>query len=120
MRDAPSILIVEDDEDALDILMTVAGGAGYRVTGARTFEEGQRALSASPDLLVTDIRLGAYNGLQLILRGRAVNPHLRAIVVTGYVDRVVQREAEALHAVHLAKPVDPDRLLDEIAHAMEV
>jgi two-component system, response regulator YesN len=118
MTGAPSILIVEDDRASLDGLMAVVAGAGYRVTGAQSFEEGRRALAASPDLLVTDIWLGAYNGLQLIIRGRALNPRLRAIVVTGHPDVVVRREAEQLNAIHLEKPVDPARLLDEVAQAM--
>ncbi len=36
-----------------------------------------------PDLLITDVRLGVYNGLQLLMRGRMVNPQLQAIVITG-------------------------------------
>jgi two-component system, response regulator RegA len=112
------ILIVEDDRASLDGLIALVRAAGYAVTGVPSFEEGRRALADGADVLVTDVRLGAYNGLQLIIRGRALNPDLRAIVVTGYPDVVVQREAERLDAVHLEKPVDPARLLREIAHAI--
>jgi CheY-like chemotaxis protein len=115
----PGILVVEDDRDLLRMWVGVLGGAGYRVTGAASFEEGRRALRTStPDVLVTDIRLGAYNGLQLIIRARADNPRLRAIVLTGFPDPVVRREAERLHAVHLEKPVDPERLLDLVAESL--
>jgi DNA-binding NtrC family response regulator len=112
------ILIVEDDRASLEGLIALVGSAGYAVTGVGSFEEGRRALAAGTDVLVTDVRLGAYNGLQLIMRGRALNPALRAIVVTGYPDIVVQREAERLDAVHMEKPVDPTRLLREIADAI--
>jgi DNA-binding NtrC family response regulator len=115
---AASILIVEDDRAALEGLMTLVSAAGYRVTGVGTFEEGRRALADGPDVLVTDIRLGAYNGLQLIIRGRAMNPRLGAIVVTGHPDAVVQREAERLDAIHMDKPVDPARLLRELERAL--
>ena len=54
-----------------------------------------------PDLLITDVRLGVYNGLQLLMRGRMVNPRLQAIVITGYADQIVRREAVYLHAEHL-------------------
>jgi len=118
MTHAPSVLIVEDDPESLDGLLEVVAGAGYRVIGAQSFEEGRRALADSPDVLVTDVRLGAYNGLQLIIRGRRVNPRLRAIVITGHPDVVVRREAEKLDAIQLEKPIDPARLLDEIAQAM--
>jgi DNA-binding NtrC family response regulator len=119
MSAAGSVLVVEDDPDLLAVMMTVMESAGYDVTGADSFETAQVALRRPPDVLVTDIRLGAYNGLQLIMRGRAINPHLRAIVVTGYRDSVVKREAEALDAIHLEKPVDPARLLEEVAHAID-
>lgn len=93
--------------------------AGYRVTGIRTFAEGKRAMTDSmPDVLLTDIRLGAYNGLQLVIRARAANPRLRAIVVTGFPDPVVRREAESLDALHLEKPVDLDSLRALVAAAL--
>jgi len=115
---AASILIVEDDRAALAGLVQLMGGAGYRVTGVATFEEARRALADHPDVLLTDIRLGPYNGLQLIIRGRAINPRLAAVVVTGHPDIVVQREAEHLDAIHLEKPVDPERLVREVARAL--
>ena len=118
MGDAPNILVVEDDPDSLTVMTAILQLAGYRVTAAASFEEAQAALTSELDLLVTDIRLGAYNGLQLIIRGRALNPDLRAIAVTGFTDPVVRRETETLDAIHLEKPFDPDRLHDEVAHAM--
>jgi len=118
MSNAATILIVEDDDDALTIMESILELAGYRVITARSFEAAQPALLAGPDLLITDIRLGAYNGLQLIMRGRAANPRLRAIVVTAYVDATLRRDAEALDAVHMEKPLDLGRLLDEVAQAL--
>jgi len=71
-----------------------------------------------PDLLITDVRLGVYNGLQLLMRGRMVNPRLQAIVITGYADQIVRREAVYLQAEHLEKPVDADRLLQVVSSAL--
>lgn len=110
-----SILVVEDNRDSLDWLVELLGDAGYRVTGAESFEEGRRALGSVPDLLITDVRLGAYNGLQLIFRGRALNPHLPVIVMTGYSDPALRAETERLDAVHLEKPVDSTMLLGVVA-----
>jgi ActR/RegA family two-component response regulator len=47
-----------------------------------------------------------------------MNPDLQAVVVTGYADQVVQREAVHLHAEHLEKPVDTDRLLQVVGNVL--
>lgn len=112
MVDEPSILIVEDDRELLGWMVELLGHAGYRVTGAATFEAGKRALTAAPpDLLITDVRLGAFNGLQLAFRARAANAGLPIIVMTGYTDPALRAEAEQLPAVHLEKPFDSTAIL---------
>lgn len=113
------VLIVEDDKSTLAGWVELLGGAGYQVTGVSTYEQAREELAHLPDLLITDVRLGVYNGLQLIVRGRMLNPALEAIVITGYADQVVFREAVHLHAEHLEKPVDIDRLLLLVAKALE-
>jgi len=118
MRSGRNILIVEDDENTLAGWVELLRTAGYLVTGVSSYEEGRQELAAMPDLLITDVRLGVYNGLQLLMRGRRVNPHLQGIVVTDYADSIVRREAVYLHAEHLEKPVDADRLLQVVSNAL--
>ena len=112
-----NILIVEDDKSTLSGWVELMRAAGYGVIGVSSYEEGRQELETLPDLLITDVRLGVYNGLQLVMRGRMINPRLQAIVVTGYADPIVRREAVHLQAEHLEKPVDPDRLLQVVANA---
>ena len=57
-------------------------------------------------MLITDIRLGPYNGLQLVVRARLANPSLPVLVVTAFHDPVLQAETERLSAIYLRKPVD--------------
>jgi DNA-binding NtrC family response regulator len=118
MRPGRNILIVEDDENTLSGWVELLRAAGYMVTGVSSYEEGRQELAAMPDLLITDVRLGVYNGLQLLMRGRMVNPQLQAIVITGYADQIVRREAVYLQAEHLEKPVDTDRLLQVVGNAL--
>ena len=113
-----NILIVEDDKSTLSGWTELLRAAGYGVTGVSTYEEGRQELANMPDLLITDVRLGVYNGLQLLMRGRMINPRLHAIVVTGYADQIVRREAIHLLAEHLEKPVDADRLLQVVSNAL--
>jgi DNA-binding NtrC family response regulator len=113
-----NILIVEDDESTLTGWVELLRAAGYLVRGVSSYEEGRHELAMMPDLLITDVRLGVYNGLQLLMRGRMVNPRLQAIVVTGYADQIVRREAVYLQAEHLEKPVDADRLLQVVSNVL--
>ena len=62
------VLIVEDDPATRNGLTELVANAGYETRALATFEEGLRALRTdTPDLLIADVRLGAYNGLQLLV-----------------------------------------------------
>src|SRR5687767_1672679 len=111
------ILVVEDDPDTLDFWVELLQRAGYRVTAAPSFEEARRALESLPDMLITDIRLGAYNGLQLVVRARLANPCLPVLVMTAFDDPVLQAETERLKAIYLRKPVDAEEALAVIGEA---
>jgi two-component system, response regulator FlrC len=111
------ILVVEDDPDTLDFWVELLQRAGYRVTAAPSFEEGRRALESLPDMLITDIRLGAYNGLQLVVRARLANPCLPVLVMTAFDDPVLQEETHRLDAIYMRKPVDAAMVLAAIAQA---
>ena len=112
---------MDDDRDTLDGWGELLQRAGYRVAAAASFEEGRHALeSAAPDMLITDIRLGPYNGLQLVVRARTANSSLPVLVLTAFHDPVLQAETERLGAVYVRKPVDPDDLLATIARGVRV
>lgn len=97
------ILVVDDDLDYLAVTKDLLEGGGHEVLLASTFEDGRRALrDLAPDLLIADVRLGAFNGLQLIVTGLARIP---TIVVSGFDDEVLQADARAFGADYLVKPV---------------
>jgi DNA-binding response OmpR family regulator len=86
--------------------------AGYRTIGAGSFETARNLLHTQwYDLLITDLRLAAYNGLHLVLHSRAVNPGATAIVVAAIADDSSEVEARRLGAHYVARPVNPERLL---------
>ena len=60
-----SILVIDDEPNVVDILVTLLGQEGYQVLGALTSDEGLKLLVLShPDLVVLDIALaGTVNGL---------------------------------------------------------
>ena len=83
--------------------------AGYDVIATDSVPEGRRALEeGAPDLLIADVRLGEFNGLQLIaMSGRPIP----AIVVTAFVDPALEADARRLGAHYLVKPITPGVLL---------
>lgn len=108
----PTLLIVDDDLPTREGLARLLADYGYRVLTADRFERAVDALKTkAPDLLILDVRLGAFNGLQLLVTGPRQIP---AIVVTGYPDTVVERDARQLGAVYLVKPITRDVLIATI------
>jgi DNA-binding NtrC family response regulator len=86
------VLIVDDERDVVELLAVTLECAGYEIIRATTFEEGKRLLldTPPPDVLITDVRLGQFNGLHLVIC-RA--PTTGAVVVSGYSDRTLAEEA---------------------------
>jgi DNA-binding NtrC family response regulator len=111
-----TVLIVDDDRATRLGLSELLSHEGYECLAAGSLPEAQRILRvASPDLIIADVRLNDYNGLQLVINRPS---HVRAIVITGFADRLLEAEAVKSGAAYLLKPVDPARLLDVIAHEL--
>ena len=104
------VLVVDDDAATRAGLAELFEGAGYECATASTFREALNILRTNPpDLLITDIRLGEYNGLQLVLNRPTTTA---AIVITGFDDLVLSAEAQRHGAAYLVKPIDATRLLE--------
>jgi DNA-binding response OmpR family regulator len=107
------ILIVEDDGATRAGLEELLSAVGYEVTAVATVPAGMQALRAdAPDLLIADVRVDGYNGLQLAVAG--THP-VRAIIITGFPDPVIEAEARQAGADFLLKPVSPQALLALVA-----
>ena len=112
---ATKILVVDDDSSVRLMLLQLLGTAGYDVLSAATFEEGRQLVdTGNPDLLLVDIRLSQFNGLQLAVRSRVNHPHRPVIVMTGHSDPVLEAEARRHGAEFVEKPLHPGRLIDMI------
>jgi signal transduction histidine kinase/CheY-like chemotaxis protein len=109
-----AVLIVEDNRDAAETLRDLLQLWGYACEAASSGPEGlERARASVPALVLLDIGLPGFDGLEVARRLRA-DPALAEVPVvalTGYAqeeDRQRSREAGIIH--HLAKPVDPRQL----------
>jgi two-component system response regulator MprA len=106
------VLIVDDQPDVLHTLMRFLAVGGYDPIGTTDFNEAKEFIEAQrPDALVTDVRLGAYNGLQLALHMRAVRPDAGIIVLSAWDDPLLRQEAVSIGAQYHMKPIARDRLM---------
>lgn len=118
MSTARRVLIVDDQEEVLRTLGALVASGGYEVVTCSRFDDAKRFIDTTPpDILVTDVRLGAFNGLQLVLHMRAAHPTGPIVVLSAFDDAVIRQEAEHSGAVFLTKPVTRQGLLEAIADA---
>jgi signal transduction histidine kinase len=112
-----TILVVEDHDDARELIVNVLEGAGARVLSASASAEAMVAVTHErPDAVVADIGLPGEDGYALLRRLRSRYRGLPAIALTAYA-RATDRD-RALAAGfdrHLVKPADPIELVTIVA-----
>jgi len=112
------ILIVDDDPSLLEALERSFLEAGQDVVAHDSFEDARRTLQTTRfDALITDVRLGAFNGLQLAVIGRDTYPDIRLIVFSGFAVPVLRTEAEHVGATYMVKPVTGAKLLEVLRNS---
>jgi DNA-binding response OmpR family regulator len=115
------ILVVHDDPRVRGILNTMLQGAGFNVTAVSTFEEARQLLTTDPPaLLIADIRLGDYNGLQLALRCQLDLPEVRVIITHVSADAVFERAAADAGAAFVGDPVNNPQFLPSVRKALGI
>jgi len=115
------ILVVSADRDGLDATLDVLGQAGYCATGASSFEDARAKLAdRSPDLIIADERLGAFNGLHVIMTARAAHAGVSAIVTTPVKNRGLEADARSLNVHCMIKPRHPAAWLTPISRMLRV
>src|SRR5438046_1884995 len=105
------LLIVDDDLPLVEALERGLSEAGLDVVAHTTFEGARQALRSERfDALLTDVRLGAFNGLQLAVVARDSYPDMQIVVFSGFDDPVLHSEAEHIGATYVVKPVTAEVL----------
>lgn len=121
-EEQPWIVVAEDDDDALELLTTSLEGKGYRVTRARNGQELAAKMTSAligdktaryPDLLIADVNMPAYSGLEVLQSFRDAKCDVPAIIVTGDSRVHTKRTALRLGAILLPKPFSMAQVLNE-------
>lgn len=113
----PRILVVDDEPVLLQILQRMLSRS-YEVLTASSLDEAWSHLeSVTPDLVLTDLRLGGgERGEELIER---VGTRIPCVAMTAFGDRQLERAVRERGAVgYLAKPFGSDALFDAVRGAL--
>jgi len=116
----PRILVVDDEASIREMLQRTLAVAEYDVEVAA---DGRSALErmrrSSYDLLITDLKMPAMDGITLIREAKRMQPDLRVVIITGF-----STEASAIEAVnlgvtgYLTKPFRIPKVLAAAARAL--
>jgi signal transduction histidine kinase/CheY-like chemotaxis protein len=116
------VVVVDDEQDARDLLTAVLEQAGASVTSVGSAAEAMHAIhERPPTLLVSDIGMPGEDGYALIARVRALpaesGGRVPAVAVTAFTredDRA--RVLRAGYTAHVAKPIDPAALVTLVSN----
>ena len=115
------ILIIEDDEEMRSLLQDFLGDEGYKTDAASSGSEAFRKLAEGTfDLVITDVRMGDKDGMEVLKAFKKIAPETTVIMITAFAN--LDAAIEALRGdVHdfFPKPVKIKELKASIARAME-
>lgn len=115
-----TILVVEDDEDVLDIVVSHLSTLGYCVLIARNGPEALATLKESPgiDLIFTDYAMPhGMNGVDLAITARRIKPQLKVLLTSGYRDARMYAHSASSFPI-LAKPYRQAELTAKIREVL--
>ncbi|HWU36274.1 MAG TPA: sigma-54 dependent transcriptional regulator [Candidatus Acidoferrum sp.] len=116
-----SVLLVDDEPDALDACFQALGKAQYLVdTASNPSDALEKVRARSYDAAVVDLKMPQMSGIELLRAMRKMDPDVAVIVVTGYA--TIETAVEAMKegaCDYLAKPFTPDELRLGLQKALE-
>jgi len=122
MPDAKKILVIEDDDVARELMRLALERRGYRVIVAEDGLQGyEEAVRVQPDLIVTDIKMPAADGVHLVRRVRdtmeiAETPIL---VTTGFGSGSATFALAQGATAYEPKPINPESFLATVKRLID-
>jgi DNA-binding response OmpR family regulator len=104
----PSLLIVDDEENVLQIFADLFSEREYEVKTAMTGEDAVALIQEGHyDLLLTDINLPGLDGLEVVAAAKKADPEIVVVVITGYASTATAIDALRHGAYdYITKPFD--------------
>jgi two-component system cell cycle sensor histidine kinase/response regulator CckA len=123
-EEAETVLVVEDEEAVSRLIQRILHQGGYNCLLADSGEQAleiMRSRAGAVDLLLTDVVLKGIDGPALAGRLRVLNPSLRVLYMSGYMDDNIDRHGVLYDGVELInKPFSAQALLERIGSLLKV
>jgi len=115
------MLVVDDEVNIRNALVTMLEKKGYQVRGVGTAEEALEQLEAAPvELVITDLRMPGIGGMEFLHRLKDTWPDTEVVVMTAYGSINTAVEAMRVGAYdYLTKPIDRERFPIVVEKALE-
>jgi len=119
-----TILIVDDEKNYPLILSAVLQDVGYETLTANSGMEALEILNhanADVDLVLTDMKMPVMDGIELLEKIKAINPHVPVIMMTAY--GTVEKAVEAMQKGaynYILKPFDNEGLIIFVKKAIDM
>lgn len=104
------ILVLDDEEKMARLIARSLGREGYEAEACSDSAQALDLMKQSAfDVLVTDLRMPGFDGLEILKRAKEIDPGIDVILMTAYASVDTVREAMKLGAVdYLEKPVSAE------------
>ncbi len=116
-----TILIIDDDEAALETMSDALSNQGYEIV---SISDGEKALDMIQkrmfDVVLTDLKMPDVDGMEVLTAARDMDSEAQVIMITAYGS--VNKAVEAMSAgaaTFIEKPVDLAELREKVKKAME-
>ena len=115
-----NVLVVDDEHAVRDLVSKRLAELGHQVRTAEDVDGAEAALRSWPeaDLVITDIRMTARNGIELLHSAKRLKPEIEVVLMTGYAE--VETAASAVDGnalAYLRKPFSIEELLKVVERA---
>ncbi len=120
--ETPSRVLLVDDER--EFVQTLSERLEMRDVGSAVAYDGESALQIvkddEPDVMILDLKMPGIDGIEVLRRVKATNPHVEVIILTGHGSDADCETCMELGAfAYLQKPVDIDALSETLKRANE-
>ena len=121
MTSRSRILVIDDELNIREALVTLLEKQQYRVRGSGTAEEALEELEATTaDLILTDLKMPGMGGMEFLRQLKQRWPEIEVLVMTAFGSIETAVEAMRCGAYdYLTKPIDRERLAVVVEKALE-